>query len=62
MNAKKVIINHEKLGKIPLGSLSHNELCRAVLSLMSDVEKAHKILEALYEQHNKAVAENEAKE
>jgi hypothetical protein len=48
MNAKKVLINHEKLGKIELGKLSHNELCRGVVSLMEEVQKSHQIINELY--------------
>ena len=51
MNAKKVLINHEKKGQVPLGSLSHNELCKGIVSLMEEVQKSHIIIESLYKKY-----------
>lgn len=60
MNAKKVIINHEKLGQIPLGQLSHNELCRGIVSLMEEVQKSHIIINSLYEKYYNHIASIDA--
>jgi hypothetical protein len=60
MNAKKVLINHEKLGKIPLGQLSHNEICRGVVSLMDEVKKSNIILNSVYLQYANHIASIDA--
>jgi hypothetical protein len=60
MNAKKVLINHEKLGQIPLGQLSHNEICRGVVSLMDEVKKANIIINSVYLQYANHIASIDA--
>jgi len=56
MNAKNIIVKHEKKGNIPLGKLSHNELCRGVQSLMLEVQKGNIILNSVYLQYANHIA------
>jgi len=60
LNAKNLMINHEKKGTVKLGSLSHNELCRGTASLMQEVQNGKILLNRVYYQYANHIASLEA--
>ena len=54
MKAKEFLINHIKKGTIPVGKLSHNESCRAIMDLAitnQQLTRQLQILDLQYANH-----------
>ena len=52
--AKDHIVQHNKKGAVKLGTLSHNELCRAVVDLLEANKQLQEMLDDAYKAYTTA--------
>lgn len=58
--AKDYIVQHVKKGPIKLGTLSHNELCRAVVELIEKNKELQEMLDDAYKAYTAAKTPEES--